>query len=341
MVNPHGMDPQTVLRFVKTVGGWPGKVVVVACEPAGVEEMGLGLSPEVEGAVERAVGARPRDDRRAADRRRLRGDGGVSCMHELSIVERDRRHGAAPRRRPPRDVGRRCASAPCARSSRTRSTSTSRSSARDTLCEGARLELELVGRLAAAARSAAASGTRRRRPSPGHGTLDPTGALPTFRCPGLRLAGAPRWSAATSSRWSRSRSPTSPRSRPSRLGGERMHRTKIRVAEDALDANETIARANRDDFDRAAVSVVNLMSAPGAGKTTLLERALDGPRGRSRRRARGRRAGHHGRRPDRAICTSRSPSSTPTPASAASATSTPTWSARRSRRCRSTRSTCW
>ena len=53
-----------------------------------------------------------------------------------------------------------------------------------------------------------------------------------------------------------------------------MHRTKVRVAEDALDANETIARANRDDFDQASVSVVNLMSAPGAGKTSLLERAL-------------------------------------------------------------------
>jgi hydrogenase nickel incorporation protein HypB len=53
-----------------------------------------------------------------------------------------------------------------------------------------------------------------------------------------------------------------------------MHRTKVSVAEDALDANETIARANREDFDRASVSVVNLMSAPGAGKTTLLEAAL-------------------------------------------------------------------
>jgi hydrogenase nickel incorporation protein HypB len=53
-----------------------------------------------------------------------------------------------------------------------------------------------------------------------------------------------------------------------------MHRTKIRVVEDALDANNTIARANRDDFDRAGVSVVNLMSAPGAGKTTLLERTI-------------------------------------------------------------------
>jgi hydrogenase nickel incorporation protein HypB len=53
-----------------------------------------------------------------------------------------------------------------------------------------------------------------------------------------------------------------------------MHRVKVRVVEDALDANNTIARANRDDFDRAGVTVVNLMSAPGAGKTTLLEKTL-------------------------------------------------------------------
>jgi hydrogenase nickel incorporation protein HypB len=57
---------------------------------------------------------------------------------------------------------------------------------------------------------------------------------------------------------------------------------RVRVVEDALDANNTIARANRDDFDRHGVAVVNLMSAPGAGKTALLERALggwhDGPR---------------------------------------------------------------
>jgi hydrogenase nickel incorporation protein HypB len=56
-----------------------------------------------------------------------------------------------------------------------------------------------------------------------------------------------------------------------------MHRTKVRVVEDALDANNTIARANRDDFDRHEVTVLNLMSAPGAGKTTLLERALPEP----------------------------------------------------------------
>lgn len=55
-----------------------------------------------------------------------------------------------------------------------------------------------------------------------------------------------------------------------------MHRTKVRIVEDVLDANNTIAQANRDDFDRQGVTVVNLMSAPGAGKTRLLERALDG-----------------------------------------------------------------
>jgi len=53
-----------------------------------------------------------------------------------------------------------------------------------------------------------------------------------------------------------------------------MHRVKVRVVEDALDANNTIARANRADFDAHGVTVVNLMSAPGAGKTTLLESLL-------------------------------------------------------------------
>src|SRR4051795_12503150 len=57
-----------------------------------------------------------------------------------------------------------------------------------------------------------------------------------------------------------------------------MHRVKVKVVEGALDANETIARANRDDFDRAGVTVVNFMGAPGAGKPSLLERVLDGLR---------------------------------------------------------------
>jgi hydrogenase nickel incorporation protein HypB len=58
-----------------------------------------------------------------------------------------------------------------------------------------------------------------------------------------------------------------------------MHRVKVRVVEDALDANNTIASANRADFDREGVTVLNLMSAPGAGKTTLLVKALPGLEG--------------------------------------------------------------
>ncbi len=55
MLDPHGMDPQTVLRFVKYVGGWPGRVLVVACEPEVVDDVGFGLSDSVQGAVVRAV----------------------------------------------------------------------------------------------------------------------------------------------------------------------------------------------------------------------------------------------------------------------------------------------
>ena len=55
VLDPHGMDPQSVLRFVQSVGGWPGQVTVVACEPATVDDMGIGLSPEVTAAVDRAV----------------------------------------------------------------------------------------------------------------------------------------------------------------------------------------------------------------------------------------------------------------------------------------------
>jgi hydrogenase maturation protease len=55
LLDPHGMDPQTVLRFVRSLGAWPGKVVVIACEPAAVEQAGFGLSDAVRAAVDRAV----------------------------------------------------------------------------------------------------------------------------------------------------------------------------------------------------------------------------------------------------------------------------------------------
>jgi hydrogenase maturation protease len=54
-LNPHGMDPKTMLRFVKSIGAWPGKVVVIACEPQTVAEIGFKLSESVAGALEPAV----------------------------------------------------------------------------------------------------------------------------------------------------------------------------------------------------------------------------------------------------------------------------------------------
>jgi hydrogenase maturation protease len=49
------MDPQTVLRFVNAFGGFTGKVVVIGCEPGEVDDVGMGLTPPVEAAVERAL----------------------------------------------------------------------------------------------------------------------------------------------------------------------------------------------------------------------------------------------------------------------------------------------
>ena len=80
-INPHGMDPATVLRFVRAVGGWPGKVVIVACEPGEVEDLGLGLSPALEAAVDRAIAL---VDETIAE---LRTEDGVQVlMHELSVA---------------------------------------------------------------------------------------------------------------------------------------------------------------------------------------------------------------------------------------------------------------
>ena len=55
MISPHHMDPATVLRFVAAVGGFSGRVVVIGCEPGEIDEVGLGLTPAVAAAVERAV----------------------------------------------------------------------------------------------------------------------------------------------------------------------------------------------------------------------------------------------------------------------------------------------
>ena len=50
---------------------------------------------------------------------------------------------------------------------------------------------------------------------------------------------------------------------------------KISVVRDILEANDRIARQNRDLFDENCLLVTNLMGSPGAGKTSLLEKSID------------------------------------------------------------------
>ena len=50
----HGMDPQTVFTLFRTLGGKPGRVLIVGCEPASTEEE-IALSEPVEAAVDEAV----------------------------------------------------------------------------------------------------------------------------------------------------------------------------------------------------------------------------------------------------------------------------------------------
>jgi len=63
-----------------------------------------------------------------------------------------------------------------------------------------------------------------------------------------------------------------------------MHRTAVKkvVLENVLNANDALARANRDVFDRTGTYTINMMSSPGAGKTALLERTLERLRDRLR-----------------------------------------------------------
>jgi len=55
-LDPHGMTPDAVLDLLGTLGGTPGQVWVVGCEPSSTDEA-MGLSPVVEAAIDPAVGA--------------------------------------------------------------------------------------------------------------------------------------------------------------------------------------------------------------------------------------------------------------------------------------------
>jgi hydrogenase maturation protease len=56
VVDAHGMEPDAVLGLLSSMGGHVGRILVVGCEPASVDE-GMGLSPAVAGAVDTAVDA--------------------------------------------------------------------------------------------------------------------------------------------------------------------------------------------------------------------------------------------------------------------------------------------
>ena len=49
---------------------------------------------------------------------------------------------------------------------------------------------------------------------------------------------------------------------------------RVRVVENILGANETLAGENRARLDAAAVVALNLMASPGAGKTSLIEHTV-------------------------------------------------------------------
>jgi hydrogenase maturation protease len=55
IIDPHGADPATVLRFVKSIGSWPAKVLIVACEPETVDDFEIGLSEPVNAAIDKAI----------------------------------------------------------------------------------------------------------------------------------------------------------------------------------------------------------------------------------------------------------------------------------------------
>lgn len=55
LVDAHGMTPDTVFRLLASLGGKPGRVLLVGCEPATLDDEQMGLSETVDKAVDEAV----------------------------------------------------------------------------------------------------------------------------------------------------------------------------------------------------------------------------------------------------------------------------------------------
>jgi hydrogenase maturation protease len=54
LTNAHGVTPDSVFRLLASLGGKPGRVLIVGCEPDSIEER-MGLSETVDKAVDEAV----------------------------------------------------------------------------------------------------------------------------------------------------------------------------------------------------------------------------------------------------------------------------------------------
>ena len=54
-VDAHSMNPMAVLQLIHALGGRPGKLYLVGCEPGVLETDEIGLSPSVRAAVPQAV----------------------------------------------------------------------------------------------------------------------------------------------------------------------------------------------------------------------------------------------------------------------------------------------
>ena len=54
LADAHGMDPRTVFALLRTLGGTPGRVLIVGCEPLRTEEE-MGLSEPVSAGVDEAI----------------------------------------------------------------------------------------------------------------------------------------------------------------------------------------------------------------------------------------------------------------------------------------------
>ena len=263
-----------MLRFVKYVGGWPGRVFVIACEPAEVEDVGV--------RAQRARSRRPSDARRSTScSRRSPSCDDAPCMSCRSAGAR-RRHRAPARRGP---AGRRSSALRVGRLRQVvpdRCGSTSRSSPRRRSATARGWSQRDRGRACAA---------RRARDE---WELE----LPVVPLPAAASRGRHGRVAGEELEVDIHRGRGEP--------GGRMHRTKVRIVEDALDANNTIARANRDDFDRHGVDGRQPDERPGRRQddAARARRSADARR-TARRRARGRRAGLARRRPAGQRCTSR------------------------------------